>query len=122
MKSTILTLIISFTFVFVGYTQSIKSEFEIKPKVDEISISSGSESKFDIEILRSKRYSKTNIELMADMPDGFSITFDPKKTKEIEVGATLKIASNVTPGSYVIVVKGVGNNTSKGRMLTVLVK
>lgn len=122
MKALILTLFITLSFVFAGNSQSIKNEFEVKPKVDEISINSGSEANFDIEILRSKRYSKTNIELMADMPEGFSMSFDPKKTKETEAKATLKIGANVAAGSYVIVVKGVGNNTSKGRMLTVFVK
>ena len=122
MKVFILTLFISLSFVFAGNSQSVKSEFEIKPKVDEISINSGSEAEIEIEILRSKRYSKTNIELMADMPEGFSMTFEPKKTKEAEAKGTLKIASSVAAGNYVIVVKGVGNNTSKGRMLTVTVK
>jgi len=122
MKAIILTLFISLSFIFAGNSQTIKNEFEIKPKVDEISINSGAEAEIEIDILRSKRYAKTNIELMADMPDGFSVSFDQKKTKETSAKATLKIASNVAAGSYVIVVKGVGNNTSKGRMLTVLVK
>lgn len=110
------------TLILGGAIAQATSEFEVKVDQTEVSIEKGSSAEIQIILERSKRYSKTKIQLSMDGPEGLEIAFEPQNTTEKNVKATLRASGTLASGTYNVVVKGEGNNVSRGRMIQITVK
>lgn len=110
------------TLILGGAIAQTTSEFEVKVDQTEVSIEKGSSAEIQIILERSKRYSKTKIQLSMDGPEGLEIAFEPQNTTENNVKATLRASGTLASGTYNVVVKGEGNNVSRGRMIQITVK
>ncbi|MBL7858893.1 MAG: hypothetical protein JNM57_14480 [Cyclobacteriaceae bacterium] len=118
----IVLLLVSTTFVSAQEIPS--SEFTIKLSESELILKPGDTRKVTVSILRSKSYRKSEavLGLSSGLPEGVTVRYEPASGLIESSEATIAIAEQTKPGTYMIILKGTLSYKSKGATLKLVVK
>ena len=125
MKKSILILVLS-AITFVGFAQekpAPRTEFTIDLSATTLEASAGQTKDVEINLNRSKSYSKSNavLGLSSGLPAGVTVSFEPAEGVITHSVAKITIAENTKPGSYMIIFKSTIQHKSKGATLKLVV-
>jgi uncharacterized membrane protein len=119
MKTFITSL---FLFVSVAAFSQTK-DFTIDLSESSIAIKPGESKQVTVSIVRSKYFAKEKavLGLQSALPQGVTLTYDPKEGNFDNSNALISIAADATPGTYNIVLSATLNTKRKGSILKVTI-
>ncbi len=119
MKTIITSL---FLFVSVAAFSQTK-DFTIDLSESSIAIKPGESKQVTVSIVRSKYFAKEKavLGLQSALPQGVTLTYDPKEGNFDNSNALISIAADATPGTYNIVLSATLNTKRKGSILKVTI-
>jgi uncharacterized membrane protein len=105
----------------VSFAQT--KDFTIDLSESSVSIKPGESKQVTVSIVRSKYFAKekATLGLQSALPQGVTLTYDPKEGNFENSIALISVASDVTPGTYNIVLSATLNTKRKGSILKVTV-
>jgi hypothetical protein len=123
MKIILTVLMISTVACQLVLSQTPRKEFDIELPTNELAIKPGETKQIDVNLVRSKGYhkAKATLGLSSSLPEGITITFEPKEGIIQSSRATIIIDSQVKQGAYLLLLKCTMNNKMKGTMLKLVV-
>lgn len=101
-----------------------KKEFSISLSKDKLELLRGENDQLDIGILKSRGYrdSKIKMGMSSIVPKGVSIAFDPSKGAFDFTKASISIADDAIPGTYLLIVNATLQYKTKGSILKLVIK
>lgn len=119
------TLLSIITLVYASATAQVtpKKNFTLAISETNITVLPGETKQFDVTILRSKSFSKTDISLVMDstLPNGVEITFIDGTNPMVNQIMQIAVAKDATPVKKMLILKGKSNRFSKAVMLNVTI-
>jgi uncharacterized membrane protein len=105
----------------VSFAQT--KDFTIDLSESSVSIKPGESKQVTVSIVRSKYFAKekATLGLQSALPQGITLTYEPKEGNFENSNALISIASDATPGTYNIVLSATLNTKRKGSILKVTV-
>jgi len=118
-----------FSLTFITLTiraQSLEipqKEFVLSLSEEQLELSRGEKGELEIMVLKSKRYQKSKAEMgvSSSLPEGVTITFSPAKGNFDSSTVNISITTEAIPGRYMLILNATLNNTTKGRILKLLI-
>lgn len=104
-------------------SQTSSKEFDITLSTNELAIKPGETKQVDVNLVRSKGYhkSKATLGLSSSLPEGITITFEPKEGVIQSSRATITVDGQVKQDTYLLLLKCTMNNKIKATMLKLVV-
>ena len=95
--------------------------FIISLKDKSVKVSQGKTTEINVDILRSKSFTKTNIDLIVAtaLPEGVNIVFNDGIDGQNRKTMVITVAEDAPAFNQMIMIKGVSNKLSKATMLTI---
>ncbi|MCE2994121.1 MAG: hypothetical protein ACK5RG_11035 [Cyclobacteriaceae bacterium] len=105
----------------VSFAQT--KDFTIDLSESNVSIKPGESKQVTVSIVRSKYFAKekATLGLQSALPQGITLTYEPKEGNFENSNALISVASDATPGTYNIVLSATLNTKRKGSILKVTV-
>jgi len=102
---------------------SPRSEFAVELSTPTLEIKPGETKDVTVTLLRSKSFSKSNakLSLSSGLPQGVTITFEPAEGLIESSVAKVAVDKTAQPGTYTLILNGVIQQKSKGKMLKLVV-
>jgi uncharacterized membrane protein len=125
MKKSILAFALA-TFAVAGFAQektAPRTEYTVDLSSTSVSAKPGETQDVTITLSRSKSYakSKATLGVSTALPAGVTISFEPAEGVIESSVAHIAVASDVKPGSYLIILNSSIQNKSKGATLRLVV-
>ncbi len=127
MKSNIIAflLVLGTTLFSASFAQAQttppKKEYTITLAERQVTIFPGEEKEIEVEVLRSKSYRKTkiNLETGSRLPEGLDITYKAPEGTSNTYTMVIKAGQDVKEGQLMLIVNAKSNRVTKGTMLKV---
>lgn len=119
MKTIITSLFLLASVVTFAQTK----DFAIDLSESSVSIKPGESKQVTVSIIRSKYFAKekATLGLQSALPQGITLTYEPKEGNFENSNALITVASDATPGTYNIVLSATLSAKRKGSILKVTV-
>ncbi|MBI3219344.1 MAG: putative Ig domain-containing protein [Bacteroidetes bacterium] len=119
MKTFITSLFLLASVVAFAQTK----DFAIDLSESSVSIKPGESKQVTVSIVRSKYFAKekATLGLQSALPQGVTLTYEPKEGNFENSNALISVAPDATPGTYNIVLSATLNTKRKGSILKVTV-
>jgi len=91
-----------------------KKEFTVQADAQTLDIAAGSTGKVNLQIMRSKNFQKSeaSFRVASSLPEGITIRYDA--ANESDYAAIITTTSQVTPGTYQVIMNCTMQNKTKG--------
>jgi hypothetical protein len=91
-----------------------KKEFTVHAEAHTLDITAGSTGKVNLQIMRSKNFQKSeaSFRVASSLPEGITIRYNAQN--ESDYAAVITTTSQVTPGTYQVIMNCTINNKTKG--------
>ena len=105
----------------VSFAQT--KDFTIDLSETTVSIKPGESKQITVSIVRSKYFAKekATLGLQSALPQGVTLTYEPKEGNFENSSAMISVAADATPGTYNIVLSATLNTKRKGSILKVTI-
>jgi hypothetical protein len=125
MKKIFFTIALALTGVSLHAQEKtvLRSEFAVELSTTSLEVKAGETKDVNIHLNRSKSFSKSKVVLgiSSGLPEGVTVTFEPSEGVLENSVAKVAVAPTVKAGTYTLIVNGVMQNKSKGKMLKLVV-
>ncbi len=123
---TALTLSFLFILAFVSAqtkTELPRTEFTVDLSESSLVIKPGESKQVTVSISRSKYYAKEKaiLGLQSSLPEGVTVSYEPKEGNFESSVATISVASNATVGVHQLVLSAMLSTKKKGTILKVTI-
>lgn len=100
-----------------------RTEFAIQLSKNTLEVKAGTSTELNLNILRSKTYTKSKAKLgfSSKLPEGITASFEPAEGMFETSVVTISVAENTKAGQYQIIVNAELNNKVKGSILKLAV-
>jgi uncharacterized membrane protein len=117
------TIITSFFLLLSVVAFAQNKDFAIDLSESSVSIKPGESKQVTVSIVRSKYFAKekATLGLQSALPQGVTLTYEPKEGNFENSNALISVAADATPGTYNIVLSAMLNTKRKGSILKVTV-
>ncbi|NOS91332.1 MAG: hypothetical protein HOP30_05385 [Cyclobacteriaceae bacterium] len=117
------TIITSLFLLASVVTFAQNKDFAIDLSESSVSIKPGESKQVTISIVRSKYFAKekATLGLQSTLPQGVTLTYEPKEGNFENSNALISVAADATPGTYNIVLSATLNTKRKGSILKLTV-
>lgn len=117
MKQVGLIMLLSITSFCIkaqGNVEMPKKEFTVQAEAQTVDIAAGSTGKINLQIMRSKNFQKSeaSFRVASSLPEGVTIRYDA--ANESDYAAVITTTSQVTPGTYQVIMNCTIQNKTKG--------
>ncbi len=119
MKTIITSLFLLASVITFAQTK----DFSVDLSESSVSIKPGESKQVTVSIVRSKYFAKEKavLGLQSALPQGITLTYEPKEGNFENSNALISVASDATPGTYNIVLSATLNAKRKGSILKLTV-
>lgn len=125
MKTFFLAVALSLTSVALLAQEKTtpRSEFVVELSTPSLDVKPGESKQVTITLNRSKSFSKSkaNLSISSGLPQGVTVTFEPAEGVIESSVATITVAETTKAGNYTLILTGMMQNKSKGKMLKLTV-
>lgn len=100
-----------------------RTEFAIQLSKNALEVKAGTTTEINVNILRSKTYTKSKAKLgfSSKLPEGITASFEPAEGMFETSVATISVAENTKAGQYQLILNAELNNKVKGSIVKLVV-
>jgi hypothetical protein len=124
MKTFAVLFLFSATLSYAQTVEIPQKEFTISLSDEKVNLARGENKTFDVRILKSRAYQKgkTKMGISSALPQGLTLSFDPKEGNADVIKGTITALADTAPGVYSVIVNATINYKTKGSILKIIVE